>query len=178
MRNPDTSINDWGFSMAYLIRRKLTRRSFYGSRIYNLKSETWVWYRLLRTIEGTGIKDGFITFYSWCVLRAKRNRWHTNLTARMVYGAKSKLNPRSIASINRMVYAFDRGIMEFEIEMSNGRGGKTFITDTMVRPYLPAEHVMYRDDRLDELMQDWKAMQGDYKEFVKRQLSKIKSIST
>lgn len=65
--------------------------------------------------------------------------------------------------------------MEFEIEMSNGRGGKSFITDTMVRPYLPAEHVMYRDDRLDELMQDWGAMQGDYKEFVKRQLSKIKS---
>lgn len=161
--------------MAYLIRRKLTRRSFYGSRIYNIKSETWNWYRVLRTVEGTGIVSPFITLYSWCVKKPKRNRWHAPLTARLVYQARMKLDLRSIASINRMVYAFDKGIMMFEVLLSDGRGGKTFITDTMVRPYLPLEHVMYRDKRLPELIEKLGDMDNmEYLDYCKKVIGEIK----
>lgn len=161
--------------MAYLIRHKLTRRSFYGSRIYNIKSETWNWYRVLRTLEGTGITGAFMMLYSWCVQRAKRNRWHTTLTARMVLTAKMKLDLRSIASLNRMVYALDKGIMMFEVFLSNGRGGKTFITDTMVRPYLPLEHVVYRDGRLRELTQRLSDMDNmEYLDYCRKVIGEIK----
>lgn len=161
----------------FIIRRHLTRRSLYGSRLYKIKSSTFVWYRVLRTIVGAGFPANFfVDVFTWCIWKAKRNRWHTTMTARINYNNRAKIYPETVSSINRIIESYDKGVMLFDIQTYSGRSkGKNYVTELLARPYLPLEHVMYRENRIQELQDNISSFDKlSYEEFVRKNLCKIK----
>lgn len=163
--------------MAFYVRRHLTRRSIYGSRIFNLRTIKDRARRVLVSTVRAGIIGKVAVPVFASMFARKYDRYKTGDLRKQQYLKMWLNNPKLpvpfLLTVNRYLFALDKGIMLFPIYVMNTHGVYSTGKETIARNYLPMEHVMFRDNRMQELFDDIQAFDSlSYEDFVKRNLKK------